>query len=154
MSPITVQATIISSTEPSQPNIAIQVTCLVDSYMIWAGTTDAADNDMARLLPAQGTLCRDWACAMPPPLLVSQHHLMSNHRLIAVSLAHLHRLPRCFVRQRPITPFQLPSASVCVLSAQTLIPKWSNLSISSAVQKADFPVCRFAVRFHFAEPKQ
>jgi hypothetical protein len=47
----------------------MQIICLVDSYMIWVGTTcDIQDGQVegcAELAPLQGRLGRDWACAMP-----------------------------------------------------------------------------------------
>ncbi|VDC06948.1 unnamed protein product [Peniophora sp. CBMAI 1063] len=53
--------------QPSQgdgiPAIAVQVTCLVNSYMIWAGATGEEDATSA---VKAGRLVADWACAMPP----------------------------------------------------------------------------------------
>lgn len=48
----------------------MQIICLVDSYMIWVGTTSEGRGEEAEggaeLAPLQGHLARDWACAMPP----------------------------------------------------------------------------------------
>ena len=51
--------------EDSLPAIVIQVTSLVNSYMVWIGTTDRRPEDIQKV-PLEGNLCRDWACAMPP----------------------------------------------------------------------------------------
>ncbi|KAI0055153.1 hypothetical protein BV25DRAFT_1833367 [Artomyces pyxidatus] len=50
---------------PSLPALVLQATCLVDSYMLWIGATEEPEEN-ARLVPLQGNLARDWACAMPP----------------------------------------------------------------------------------------
>ncbi|KZV74452.1 hypothetical protein PENSPDRAFT_626008 [Peniophora sp. CONT] len=49
--------------EDGIPAIALQVTCLLNSYMIWAGAT--GDEDAQTAVNA-GRLVADWACAMPP----------------------------------------------------------------------------------------
>ncbi|KAJ8077282.1 hypothetical protein PM082_001712 [Marasmius tenuissimus] len=59
---ITVETARISSADPSIPQFALQITRLVDSYMLWVGLT-GEDVSMAA---ARGNLCKDWACAMPP----------------------------------------------------------------------------------------
>jgi proteasome assembly chaperone 4 len=49
------------------PALALQVTALAGSYMLWAGATECAEEDVRRgRAVAQGVLARDWACAMPP----------------------------------------------------------------------------------------
>ncbi|EIN11884.1 hypothetical protein PUNSTDRAFT_37554, partial [Punctularia strigosozonata HHB-11173 SS5] len=49
------------------PALALQVTSLVDSYMLWVGTTEAKEEDVkSGSAIEQGVLARDWACAMPP----------------------------------------------------------------------------------------
>ncbi|EJD42680.1 hypothetical protein AURDEDRAFT_67329 [Auricularia subglabra TFB-10046 SS5] len=48
------------------PPFVVQLTTMKDSYMIWAGVTDAsaaADNGAQAI--AQGRLGNDWAVAMP-----------------------------------------------------------------------------------------
>lgn len=57
------------SADESLPALVLQQTCLVDSYMLWIGTTDKRPEE-AELVPASGNLCVDWACAMPPPASV------------------------------------------------------------------------------------
>ncbi|KAH9929487.1 uncharacterized protein BXZ73DRAFT_90353 [Epithele typhae] len=54
----------IPSAEPSVPALAVQTTRLVDTYMLWVGTTDS-DPENVRNAPLQGSLSKDWACAMP-----------------------------------------------------------------------------------------
>ncbi|TFL01584.1 hypothetical protein BDV98DRAFT_507180, partial [Pterulicium gracile] len=55
----------IESTDPSIPHLAIQLTHMLDSYMIWVGTTTLPEHDV-KYAPVQGSLCKDWSCAMPP----------------------------------------------------------------------------------------
>lgn len=50
--------------DSSLPALAVQVTQLVDSYMLWVGTTDESAGDVEKA-PLQGYLSKDWACAMP-----------------------------------------------------------------------------------------
>lgn len=65
------------------PGIIIQITELVRSYMIWVGTTDgdvASTTDsetLERIVADQGSLAKDWACAMPP-IAVSAMILISH----------------------------------------------------------------------------
>jgi hypothetical protein len=61
---ISIETKYLPSTDASLPALALQVTRLVDSYMLWIGTTDAAPEDASKA-PLQGNLARDWACAMP-----------------------------------------------------------------------------------------
>ncbi|KAH9858781.1 hypothetical protein C2E23DRAFT_19475 [Lenzites betulinus] len=46
------------------PPLAVQTTRLVNSYMLWVGTTDV-EQDQVETAPLQGSLAKDWACAMP-----------------------------------------------------------------------------------------
>lgn len=61
---VTVHNQYLPPTKPSSPALAVQVIQLVESYMIWVGTTNvmAEDVDKATL---HGKLCKDWACAVP-----------------------------------------------------------------------------------------
>lgn len=61
---IQVETKYIPPSDLSLPAIAVQVTRLVGSYMLWVGTTDVAAEDV-RKAPLQGRLAKDWACAMP-----------------------------------------------------------------------------------------
>jgi proteasome assembly chaperone 4 len=62
---ISVETRFIPSADSSLPSLALQVSCLVDSYMIWIGTTECVPEDVHKAA-SQGSLTRDWACAMPP----------------------------------------------------------------------------------------
>lgn len=62
---ISVKARHLASSDPFLPALALQVTRLVDSYMIWVGTTEGSPADVEQAC-SQGSLCKDWACAMPP----------------------------------------------------------------------------------------
>ncbi|KAL7281723.1 hypothetical protein ACG7TL_005041 [Trametes sanguinea] len=46
------------------PALAVQTTRLVDTYMLWVGTTDV-EPELVANAPLQGCLAKDWACAMP-----------------------------------------------------------------------------------------
>jgi len=60
----------LPGSESSLPPLVMQIICLVDSYMIWVGTTSDSQGEQveggAELALLQGHLARDWACAMPP----------------------------------------------------------------------------------------
>lgn len=60
----------LTGPDSSLPRLAVQIICLVDSYMIWVGATPDGRGEQvegaAELAPLQGHLVRDWACAMPP----------------------------------------------------------------------------------------
>jgi len=62
---ISVETRYIAPSDPSLPAFALRITRLVDSYMIWIGTTELAP-DAVEKAPELGRLCKDWACAMPP----------------------------------------------------------------------------------------
>ena len=60
----------LTGSDSSVPPLAMQIICLVDSYMIWVGATSDSQGEEvgggAELAPLQGHLARDWACAVPP----------------------------------------------------------------------------------------
>ena len=62
---IQVKTSFIAPAEPTLPALAVQITRLVDSYMVWVGVT-AETGETVGDAPRSGALCRDWACAMPP----------------------------------------------------------------------------------------
>jgi len=89
---------------PVSPAIIIQLTHLVDSYMLWAGTTDSDSNsqeDIETYIKTQGRVARDWACAMPPirdsmpPASTSLFRSVSSD----YSLSMAQRLARKFKKQ-------------------------------------------------------
>lgn len=55
----------VPPTEPALPPLALQVTQLVGSYMIWVGATEEPA-EKVEYAPLRGALTRDWVCAMPP----------------------------------------------------------------------------------------
>jgi len=63
---ISVEVKYIPSSDPCLPSLALQVTKLVDSYMLWVGTIEDNTGEDVEQAPLQGSLCRDWAFAMPP----------------------------------------------------------------------------------------
>lgn len=62
---ISVSTRYLTPSDLSLPSLALQVTQLVGSYMVWIGTTETSPEDVDTA-PIQGSLCKDWACAMPP----------------------------------------------------------------------------------------
>lgn len=65
MATISVRTEYIASAEAGMPGLAVQITRLVDSYMVWVGSTDETAETVENA-PRSGSLCKDWACAMPP----------------------------------------------------------------------------------------
>ena len=59
-----VETRYVPSSEPALPALAVQTTRLVDTYMLWVGTTDLEQEAVGNA-PLQGCLSKDWACAMP-----------------------------------------------------------------------------------------
>ncbi|KAH6914369.1 hypothetical protein BKA70DRAFT_1095475 [Coprinopsis sp. MPI-PUGE-AT-0042] len=62
---ISVSTTFLESRKPTLPSLVLQVTSLVDSYMLWVGVCDGTAESKERAI-IQGSLCKDWAVAMPP----------------------------------------------------------------------------------------
>jgi proteasome assembly chaperone 4 len=62
---IRVETRYIAPSEASSPALALQVTCLEDSYMLWIGATEEAEENAGRAT-VRGHLSKDWAVAMPP----------------------------------------------------------------------------------------
>jgi proteasome assembly chaperone 4 len=54
----------VTPQDPSLSPIAIQITCLDGSYLVWAGAADARAAELDEMTEL-GHLCKDWACAMP-----------------------------------------------------------------------------------------
>ncbi|OSD06812.1 hypothetical protein PYCCODRAFT_1431003 [Trametes coccinea BRFM310] len=83
------------------PALAVQTTRLVDTYMLWVGTTDVEPELIANA-PLQGCLAKDWACAMParemsgtPPAATPLYRTSSSE----ASLSMAQRLARRFKKQ-------------------------------------------------------
>jgi proteasome assembly chaperone 4 len=65
MTAIRVETRYIAPSGVSAPALALQVTCLEDSYMLWIGATEEAEENAGRAT-VRGHLGKDWAVAMPP----------------------------------------------------------------------------------------
>lgn len=57
--------------DPTMPGLALQITQLVDSYMIWVGVAESSEG--VERASVEGKLCQDWACAMPPKRVGVRH---------------------------------------------------------------------------------
>jgi proteasome assembly chaperone 4 len=66
-----VQLKRLEASDPSLPSLVLQVTQLVDTYMLWIGIADG-DSDTEKAV-LRGHLCNDWACAMPPRVVCFPH---------------------------------------------------------------------------------
>jgi proteasome assembly chaperone 4 len=65
---ISVSTAFLESRKPTLPSLALQVTTLVDSYMLWVGVCDGSAESKERAI-IQGNLCKDWAVAMSPRMV-------------------------------------------------------------------------------------
>jgi proteasome assembly chaperone 4 len=65
MTGIRVETKYFPSSGASSPALALQVTCLEDSYMLWIGVTEEAEENASEAI-LQGHLGKDWAVSMPP----------------------------------------------------------------------------------------
>ncbi|KAI0268765.1 hypothetical protein BC834DRAFT_820934 [Gloeopeniophorella convolvens] len=96
---ISVETRYFAPAKPSLPALALQATCLADSYMLWIGVTEEAEENVGRAA-SQGRLGRDWAVAMPAwktlPATATPL-LRSSSSDVALSLAT--RLARRFGKQ-------------------------------------------------------
>lgn len=62
-----VQTKVLNSSDPSLPPLVLQITQMVDTYMLWIGAADGNTNvGNGENAVLNGNLCKDWACAMPP----------------------------------------------------------------------------------------
>lgn len=95
-SSIRVHTKYVAPPEPSLPALALQVTQLVGSYMVWVGATEESPEN-AQLATARGALTRDWACAMPPTSVGSRRAQQSDNSQPRRSPRRAQR-QRCFVR--------------------------------------------------------
>ena len=66
MTAISVKTKYFPSSRASSPALALQVTCLEESYMLWIGATTEELEENAGRATLQGHLGNDWAVAMPP----------------------------------------------------------------------------------------
>ncbi|KAG2016147.1 hypothetical protein CC2G_009344 [Coprinopsis cinerea AmutBmut pab1-1] len=62
---VSVSTIFLESRKPTLPSLVLQVTRLVGSYMLWIGVHDGTAESKEQAVK-QGSLCKDWAVAMPP----------------------------------------------------------------------------------------
>ncbi|KAI0733148.1 hypothetical protein C8Q72DRAFT_814459 [Fomitopsis betulina] len=99
---IVAETKFVPPSDPTLPALALQVTRLRDSYMLWIGTTEESAEDVQNA-PLQGHLARDWACAMPAnklnanisPAATSLYRSSSSDAALTMS----QRLARRFQKQ-------------------------------------------------------
>jgi len=100
-SSIKTQVKILGSSDPSLPPLALQVTQMVETYMLWIGAVDTDVGDVGEKAVLNGSLCKDWACAMPPRTTGTPSAATSLFRSsssdIALSMAQ--RLAKRFQKQ-------------------------------------------------------
>lgn len=95
---IRVEVRHVPSADMGLPPLAVQVTKLVGSYMLWVGVSDGGPEDVEQA-PLKGNLARDWACAMPainvPATATSLYRSSSSDAALGMS----QRLARRFKKQ-------------------------------------------------------
>jgi proteasome assembly chaperone 4 len=65
MTTVSVETKYFPSSGASLPALALQVTCLADSYMLWIGATEEPEENASHAA-LRGHIGKDWAVAMPP----------------------------------------------------------------------------------------
>ncbi|KAH7888493.1 hypothetical protein F5I97DRAFT_1853015 [Phlebopus sp. FC_14] len=101
LSLIGVRAQHISPSEASLPALGLHITSLVDSYMVWIGVTEEPPETVQNA-PRSGSLCKDWACAMPPSsgsTAVGPATSLFRSATLDVALPMAQRLARRFRKQ-------------------------------------------------------
>lgn len=90
----------LESRNASLPSLVLQVTQLVDSYMLWIGVSEGSPDD-AEVAVMRGRLSKDWACAMPPkaPSLVGPATSFFRSSTSDVALSMAQRLAKRFKKQ-------------------------------------------------------
>ncbi|KAF6763113.1 hypothetical protein DFP72DRAFT_986861 [Ephemerocybe angulata] len=111
----------LASSTPSLPGLVLQVTQLVDSYMLWVGISDGGPDDIERVA-SQGSLCKDWAVAMPPRPPAKEASGTSLFRPASsdVALSMAQRLARRFKKQIFLS-VDMPAAIVGFGQGQMLL---------------------------------
>jgi hypothetical protein len=92
---ISVETRHITPTDVGLPSLAVQITRLVDSYMLWVGVTEDGPEEVAQA-PLKGSLARDWACAMPT-INVRAVHAVGGHDLKIHSHTYTFLAFWCFI---------------------------------------------------------
>ncbi|KAF8904455.1 hypothetical protein CPB84DRAFT_1814449 [Gymnopilus junonius] len=92
---------VIATNDPSLPSLVLQVTQMVDTYMLWVGTAENTEIGNGEKVVLGGNLCRDWACAMPPRVAGAASAATSLFRTSAsdVALPMAQRLAKRFKKQ-------------------------------------------------------
>ena len=80
MTTVSVETKYFPSSGASLPALALQVTCLADSYMLWIGATEEPE-EKADHAALRGHLGKDWAVAMPP-WNVRTHRMEEHHETL------------------------------------------------------------------------
>lgn len=77
-----VQLKRLETSDPSLPSLVLQITQLVDTYMIWIGVAgDDTGVGGAEKAVLCGNLCNDWACAMPPRVVGFPQNIANWNRI-------------------------------------------------------------------------
>ncbi|KAG6880213.1 hypothetical protein C0992_003877 [Termitomyces sp. T32_za158] len=97
---ISISTRYLTPSDLSLPALVLQVTELVGSYMVWIGTTENSLDDADKAV-MQGSLCKDWACAMPPKAIGATVPATSLFRSSGsdVALSMAQRLAKRFGKQ-------------------------------------------------------
>ncbi|KAF8160788.1 hypothetical protein B0H34DRAFT_672901 [Crassisporium funariophilum] len=98
---ISVQVKQMDTRDLSMPPLVLQVTQMVDTYMLWIGIGDGANVTDGETTVLHGNLCKDWACAMPPKAPGGQSAATSLFRSSSsdVALSMAQRLAKRFQKQ-------------------------------------------------------
>ncbi|KAF9010539.1 hypothetical protein BDQ17DRAFT_1387772 [Cyathus striatus] len=97
-SSISVKTEYVPSSNPSLPALTIQVTKLVDSYMVWVGVAEGGPEGM-QMSVLRGNLCKDWACAMPAKTAEVPATSLFRTSSSDVALSMARRLAKRFQKQ-------------------------------------------------------
>ncbi|KAF4620635.1 hypothetical protein D9613_000436 [Agrocybe pediades] len=93
---------VIKPSDPSLPPLVLQITQMVDTYMLWIGAADGNANPVdGEKAVLNGNLCKDWACAMPPRTAGAPSSATSLFRASSsdVALPMAQRLAKRFRKQ-------------------------------------------------------
>ena len=86
---IEVKTRYFPATSEGIPAFALQITKLIDSYMLWIGVTDRTAEDVEGAAE-KGKLSKDWVCAMPPRFVCTIQDSFRVLRLMMCFLVEQH----------------------------------------------------------------
>ncbi|KAF8973101.1 hypothetical protein BDZ97DRAFT_652432 [Flammula alnicola] len=118
-----VQVKILGASDPSLPPLVLQITQMVDTYMLWIGAAESktsfGNGEQAVL---GGKLCKDWACAMPPRVSGGPSAATSLFRSSSsdVALPMAQRLAKRFQKQIFLS-VDIPAGFVSLGQGQKLV---------------------------------